>query len=137
MRGYFTSIILLMLVVFMVIGSQMYVLHQEQGEEVNAFNYTEETFSNTTKTMNKETKEKYNLSGRAEIVLNEFTGLFIELFKWAFEFGYENPQYDFVFFSLALLFVLFLPFLLPFLAVVYIIARWLINKLKKRKKEVV
>lgn len=82
-------------------------------------------------------------SARFTNILYEFIDflfyLMIEVFKVGVEFGYENPEYDYISFGKALVYLLifnlFCSLFLPVILLLYVVGGFIVGKVKKMKNK--
>ena len=154
MRVLFFGIILFSLFGLMFASQTLYNEHQETNKTFDIYNFTENNlvwnYTLKEETIRHNFSEMTGLnygeiqSKRIKNLIHKFVDFygysFFEISKWAMEFGYNHPEYDFGFFMnfvkywlFAMIIIAIFPILIPLLALIYL-ALMGINKIFKYAK---
>ena len=142
MRGLIFGIVLFVLFGIMFASQTLYHSHQENNETFDIYNFTEnnlvwnyssgeEMFRNNLSDMVSLDYSKIQ-SKRIGNLIHKFVDCFgysmFEVSKWAMEFGYTHPEYDFGYFMnfvkywlFAMIIIALFPILIPLIALIYLI----------------
>lgn len=142
MRGLIFGIVLFALFAMMFASQTLYHSHQENNETFDIYNFTEnnlvwnyssgeEMFGNNLYDMTSLDYGKIQ-SKRVGNLIHKFVDWFgysmFEVSKWAMEFGYTHPEYDFGYFMnfvkywlFAMIIIALFPILIPLIALIYLI----------------
>jgi len=141
MRGLIFGIMLFALFGIMFASQTLYHSHHDNNETFDIYNFTEnnlvwnyssgeEMFRNNLSDMTSFDYSKIQ-SKRVENLIHKFVDWFgysmFEVFKWAMEFGYTHPEYDFGYFMnfvkywlFAMIIIALFPILIPLIALIYL-----------------
>ena len=142
MRGLIFGIVLFALFGMMFASQTLYHSHQENNETFDIYNFTENNF--VWNYSSGEERFRNNLSDRTGLDYSkiqtkrvgnliykfvDWVGYSIfEVSKWAMEFGYTHPEYDFGYFMnfvkywlFAMIIIALFPILIPLIALIYLI----------------
>src|SRR6056297_3981224 len=141
MRGLIFGIVLFVLFGIMFASQTLYHSHQENNETFDIYNFTEnnlvwnyssgeEMFRNNLSDMVSLDYSKIQ-SKRIGNLIHKFVDCFgysmFEVSKWAMEFGYTHPEYDFGYFMnfvkywlFAMIIIALFPSLIPLIALIYL-----------------
>jgi len=141
MRGLIFGVVLFALFGMMFTSQTLYHSHQENNETFDIYNFTEnnlvwnyssgeEMFRNNLSDMTSFDYSKIQ-SKRVGNLIHKFVDWFgyslFEVSKWALEFGYTHPEYNFGYFMnfvkywlFAMIIIALFPILIPLIALIYL-----------------
>lgn len=147
MRGFITIIFLFSMVALMFASQTMYHSYSEQNITFDIYNFTENTLVWNYTTSEESINNNFTTleTKRISKIIYKFVDFFgyslFEISKWAMEFGYTHPEYNFgylmnfiKYWLFAMIAISILPILVPLLALIYLVLVGL-NKLFFRKKK--
>lgn len=154
MRGLVTTIFLFAMISLMFASQTLYHSHLEQNITFDIYNFTENwlvwNYTVGEESIRNNLTQTYGLdysqiqSKRISNIIYKFVDFvgcsLFEISKWAIEFGYTHPQYNFGYFMnfvkywlFAMIAIAIFPILVPLLALIYLVLVGL-NKLFKYAK---
>ena len=142
MRGFFFGTFLFIVFAIMFASQSMYNYHQEDNISMNIYNFTEnyllwnytsqkphiiDAIANNTG-IRYDTIQSVRISNLIHKTVDWLGFVFFETSKWAIEFGYTHPEYDFEFFMhfvkywlFAMLAIAASPIIVPLIALLYLL----------------
>lgn len=132
MRGMFFAVLLVTLFAIMFASQMLYNANQEDGIEFDIYNFTENSLVWNYSYININISEGPIKISRVENLVHKTVDWFgysmFEVSKWAVEFGYTHPEYNFEYFFnflriylYVLIVIAFAPVIVPATAIGYLI----------------